>query len=249
MTAPAITLEVAGISRTRADERYVHRFVGNVLAADTYLGDNSAGAGQEVVLSNPSGPVMGGFPKNTHGSLFSPTDGLRAAIRVRIIRTGGVAALMVGHAIGGTFDAPTGALASAGMGGVAGNARTSTGTDVTPALFQCNLRENATAAAFGSQWDMSVVDVGGATLKAILSARGGGANIAEYLLRQATGRFIPTTTGSLRNPANTQDVLAWDATGVGFNGVPTVARPLLPLACTTVDIANALNTLGLTRLV
>lgn len=226
MDAPAIEYVPAGISRASADGRYVRRFVGATLAADTYLGDNAAGVGQEVVFSNPNGPVMGGIPKDAAAILLGTGDGVRAATRIRVMRLNNSGAI-VGMRINGSFQAPSQNLVSDTMQAFFSNAVTDTGTIVTPTSYQASLRESATAAAHGSQQEFFVVDVGSNALKSVFRLRGGGANVAEWQSLQPTLRLLPNTAGALRNPANTQDQIAWNATGYGVHGSAPIAKPTI----------------------
>jgi hypothetical protein len=226
MDAPAIEFLPAGISRSQADGRYVRRLVGTTLTAETYLGDNSAGVGQERVLANPNGPIMAGIPQNLAPILAQSGDGARIATRVRIMRLGNSGAV-VGMRINGTFAAPTQNLASDTMQAFFANALTDTGTLVTPTSYQASLRENATATTFGSQQEFFVCDLGAAVLKSVLRIRGGGANIGEWGGQQATTRIVVLTTGQIRTPANTANLIEWNATGLGFNNSAPIAKPTI----------------------
>jgi hypothetical protein len=62
-------------------------------------------------------------------------------------------------------------------------------------------------------------------------------------------RFVPVSTAALRNPADTGNVVEWGADVLGFFNVAPVARQLVPLGSTPDQIINALNNLGLFRLV
>jgi len=59
----------------------------------------------------------------------------------------------------------------------------------------------------------------------------------------------PTTQGRLMNLADTTAVFQWGADVAGFFGVTPAARQLVALGSTTDDVINALNNLGLFRLI
>lgn len=211
----------AGMSRAAADARYVPRFVGGIETGRAALQEVSSGA-FEPTLSNPNGGVMGGFPTDVHPSLLDAGDGGRFATRLRIVRVGN-AAVMVAARAAGTMQAPTALGAGLAIGGLNANPYAGAGY-VTAGLAVFNTREAVTPAAAGSTFQVQVCDIGSVALKAVYTARGGGAGVAEWQFNEATGRILPTTTGALRNPANTADVVTWNATGLGVHGATPVAR-------------------------
>jgi hypothetical protein len=210
-----------GLSSAEGDARYVPRFVGGIETGRAALQEVSSGV-EEPTLSNPNGAVMGGFPTDTSPSLFDAGDGGRFATRLRIVRVGN-AAVMVCARAAGTLQAPTALGSGLAIGGLNANPYHGTGY-VTAGLAVFNTREAVTPTAAGSTFQIQVCDIGGVTLKAAFTARGGGAGVSEWQFNEATGRILPTTAGQLRNPANTATALEWNATGLGVFGATPVAR-------------------------
>jgi hypothetical protein len=68
-------------------------------------------------------------------------------------------------------------------------------------------------------------------------------------LLDATLDIRPTTRGRLMNITDTTPVFEWGADVAGFFGVTPAARQLVPIGSSTDDVINALNTLGLFRLI
>lgn len=238
-----------GLSRSTADGLYIKRFVGSVLAGDTYLGNNPSGT--EVVLSNPNGPVMGGIPSSYLYSQFSEAnDGGRFGQRVKIVRAGSSSgAQLQGYSALGTLAAPTASQNGNNLLTVTGIGFGATVARVAASIVIV-ARENFTDSASGGALDIRSVPVGTAT--AITTHRlQSAAGTGEFLSIQATYRFIPSSTGviQIRNRTNTANVIETGADDIGFYGVARVARQLVPLGSTTDTVINALNALGLVRLV
>lgn len=227
VTGPDGGLQIVapGISLPFADGRYIKRFVGGVLAGDTYLGDNSAGSGQEVVLASPNGPFMAGVASDISPSLLIAGDGARFTPRVRVIRFGATPNF-IGIRPGGTPSAPTQSLTNYVMVGLTGSAWSDAGTEVTAGVIQLALREAVTPTSVGSAWAVQAVDLGSSTNKTIITFRGGGAGVAEIAGVQTITRFIPVSGGTmrLRNASNTADLLEVGS-GLGFFGTANIAKP------------------------
>jgi hypothetical protein len=213
----------AGMSRAAADARYVPRFVAGIETARAAQLVNSGGA-TENVLSNPNGALMGGIPDGIVPALLISGYNLRVlnSAHVMGIATSGNVLLTRAN---GSAAAPTQVLSGQFIAQVIGAGADNAGNvGVTLGSLALTARENITTATRGSEWRMNACDVGGAAPKLIVVVRGGGAGVGEVLASQATHRLIPNTTGALRNPANTADVVTWNATGLGVHGATPVAR-------------------------
>ncbi len=210
-----------GITRAQADGRYVRRFVGSALAADTGI---IAG---EPTLFNPSGPVMGGIPLNTPVVALDVGDGGRFGTRVKILRVGNTTA---GAQVQGLFA--RGAIGSLAVvqAGDALLALGGQGYDGTNFNQQAAVRILATEAWTGSARGAEVqviATASGSTAQqgVIKFRRAVGVTAAEVVSDSATLRIIPITSGALRNPSNTADLIEWNATGLGFFGTAPIAKP------------------------
>jgi len=206
---------LVGLDTAEGDVRYVRRFVGVVLTADTYLGDNAAGIGTEVVLANPNGPVMGGLGSATHRSLLFAGQYGRFRDVAGVVRAGNSANISLNHA-NGSLAAPTGSLS----GDFLGQLSTSGYTGDTSELIQVGrirLRAlaNVTSTETYGEWLVDVGRAGVVTKVNVMRLRSGGANIAEWLSDQATLRIIggATLTG-FRDSANSVYLDQWTDVGV-----------------------------------
>lgn len=229
-------------SQADLDARYVRRFVGNDLAADT------ATIGGEPSLFNPSGPTMGRIPADVSTALIETNDGGRFGNRMVVLRPNSDARI-IGSRFNGSFQAPTALLVN--QTGATFEARGYDGVGLNRALAQLagRARENVTPTAHGGEWIFSATRVGTTSIDSLFIVRSGGVGIAEQVGFAATMRMIPNTEGQLRNPSNSENRFAWDGTGLSFFNVPTVGRQLVPLGSTTDQVITALNSLGLFRLV
>jgi hypothetical protein len=232
MTAPSgIEFVGNGISRAAADARYIPRFVAvagvPVEAGATYAVVAGSGA-TEVALGNPSGAVESLLPMNASGVAFREAlDGARISNRLKINRVGNTPVL-AGVRAAGTYQAPTPPVNNDVLFQVNSRPVTDTGgagaSTVTGGIA-FRARENLGAAAWGTQIEMITGRVGAAATDIPMIIRGA-AGLSEWLLNLATGRIIPgATSGALRNPANTVNVIEWNATGLGFFNVAPIARP------------------------
>lgn len=232
MTAPrGIEFVASGISRAAADGRYVPRFVvvagAPVETGAAYSVVNGAG-GTEVALGNPSGALESMLPVNALGVAFrEATDGARIGNRVKINRVGSTPVL-AGVRAAGTYQAPTPPLNNDVLFQINSRPVTDTGVAGTSTVtggIAFRARENLGAAAWGTQIEMITGRVGAAATDIPMIIRGA-AGLSEWLLNLATGRIIPgATSGQLRNPANTSNLIEWNATGLGFFNVAPIARP------------------------
>lgn len=234
-------------SEADLNARYVRRFVGGVLAADTYLGDNSAGLGQEVVLANPNGPVMGRMPSDTLSSLLEANDGGRFLNRLKVYRFGGIPQFRLIQA-GGTAQAPVATANGQNLGTFAWSGYSGS-AELNGIELQGVTREAFSPTTAGSYFAVRAVDVGTATLKSIIFVQGGGVGVGEISMRQGDSRIVPTAAFRVRNPANTGNVIDSGNDDLSFFNVPRVSRQLVPLGSSSDTIINALNNLGLFRLV
>jgi hypothetical protein len=214
---------LSGLSQPQADGRYVRRFVGASLAADSYSQQVATGA-FEPTLGNPSGPLQGGIPLDAAPTLLDAGDGARFGTRIRVVRIGNPGTIALARA-NGSFQAPTQVLINETAGSLACNARNDAGgyTFLGQASFLA--RENVTATAGGSSFIVSVPDIGTVSAKAVATFRGGGASIAEWLPNQTTFRiFAGSTQGDLRGSAGSLRLM-WNETGLGFFGTAAIAKP------------------------
>lgn len=210
-----------GITRAQADGRYVKRFVGSALAADTGI---IAG---EPTLFNPSGPVMGGLPLNTVAAAFNPGDGGRFGTRLRVVRFGATnaGAQVQGVFARGTPDAPTAVQSGDGLLALGGQ-----GFDGSDFNQQASVRivatEAWTSSARGAEVQIAATASGSTTQQGVINfRRASAATAAEMVSGSGTLRLIPLASATLRNPSNTADLIEWNATGLGFFGTAPIAKP------------------------
>lgn len=233
MTAPAGIRIIGGGAGSLAtlDARYIRRFVSvagvPTLAGDTYAVTNSAAA-TEVALGNPTGAVESQVPVAVPGVAWREAgDGGRFTNRVKINRVGNIPVL-AGVRGNGTYAAPTPPLSGESLFQINSRPVTDTGGAFTSAVTASIVyiaRENLSATAWGTLIRFSTARVGTVLTDFVLDLRSGGAGVGELVGASATVRLIPTTTGQLRNPANTVNVIEWNATGLGFFNVAPIARP------------------------
>lgn len=218
MAANEIEWSASGISRAAADGRYVRRFVGTTLTAETGLlhGANT--------LYNPNGPVSGGLPTNISSVLLSPSDGLRARENVRIMREQN-AAILTFTRVNGTLAVPTALGTFENIGSLQFRGADGGGGAVYCAGLDFQTREAFTPTARGTGAYLELVDVGTTALKRVQYWRGGGVGIGEWLGSQATTRLVPTTTFQARNAANSASRIEWGDAGLGFFGAALSLRP------------------------
>lgn len=246
---PAIEWAVAGISRSAADGRYVQRFVGPTLAADTYT-RTVQGGGSVPALINPNGPVIGNVPADAAAAVIAASQGGIFGTQARVLRAGANGSVIVAR-FNGTYQAPTGVLIAQNCGGfeVRGYDPDSANVLQGAQIFG-QTRETWSAAGQGMGLVFQVKGVGDTSLRNAISLDAASAGtILELRMMPATGRIIPATTGQLRNPANTATLVEWNATGLGFFGVAPIARPTIVGArggnAAVASIAAQLALLGL----
>lgn len=219
-----ISFQGAGVSRAAGDARYVRRFVGATLAADTYNVVDSAGA-TVPALATPNGVIESQLPTDALAGTFRPAgDGARfgPTVTVHGVNRPPVLQFVCGE---GTYQAPTAPLSGTPLAQISSRAVTDgAGTTNVVGSFLWRARENLTALAWGTQFEVVVGRFGGAARVTPMTVRGQ-AGLSEWMFSLATGRMIPTTLGALRNPANTVDLVSWDASGVGFQGTAPIAKP------------------------
>lgn len=209
---------------------FVRRFV-NVGGVPTLAGNTRTQVNQaavtEAVLENPSGPVQSLLPANAFPAAFLENgDGARVGNRVKIGRIG-VSPVLSGIRGEGTYAAPTPPLTGVDLFLVQARPVTDTGgagTSTVVAAIAFRSRENLGAAAWGSLIRFSAGRVGAAISDVLVDLQSGGAGVAEWAYQSATSRWIPATTGELRNPANTATRFGWNATGLGLYGAAPVAQ-------------------------
>ncbi|MBX3704581.1 MAG: hypothetical protein KF822_12470 [Steroidobacteraceae bacterium] len=209
----------ASLTRSQADGRYVRRFVGATLTADTYLGDNASGPGQEVVLSNPSGPIMGALPLSVPPALYEAGDGGRFANRVKIFRLGLNASIRGGR-VNGSYAAPLAVTAGEGLFNVE-----SAGWDGVALSLGGRVGFVATEpwgpAARGTRIFLGAVRDGSTSLAALLwESPSVGLGLLSSALAQVN--FHAGVNGvQLRNSLNTLTQLRADDVGLFAGNLPT----------------------------
>lgn len=228
MTAPAaerrparaIEWNASGITRAQADGRYVKRFVGSTLTAETREQENSVGAFEPVLSASG---IISGIPSDVSPSLVAVNFPTRLGESLELVNAG-AAAQMTFIRAGGTFQAPSQLLS-----GLSPLSITAAGWDPTglPGIAQVivTARENITPTARGARWRFLAGDVGSSSVKDLLEFRGGGVSIAELVSGQATFRIVPITRTQLRDPSNTATRIEVDATGLGFFGTAPIVKP------------------------
>lgn len=209
---------------------FVRRYV-SVAGVPTLAGNTrtqvNAAAVTETVLENPSGVVQSLLTPDALAIAFLENgDGARFGNRVKIARIAN-APVLAGIRAEGTYAAPTPPLTGQDIFLVQARPVTGTGGAGTSAVVSSiafRSRENLGAAAWGSLIRFSAGRVGSATQDSLVDLQSGGAGIAEWAYLSATSRWIPSTTGELRNPANSATRFGWNATGLGLYGAAPVAQ-------------------------
>lgn len=234
MTAPTgIEYQGNGIGVVAGDARYVRRFV-SVAGVATLAGNTRTGINNvpetETILENPTGAVHGKIPQDVSsvlmgGGAAGQGDGGRFGTRLRVLRVGSLAANISLTAASGTYQAP-GQLGNAtAIGGLYGEAVDNAAAIQSVGAIEFITRAAITAANAPGFVRVRMPEVGSAAFREVLRLQAGSSTIAEWRAMIATLRVIPTTTGSLRNPGDTADLVTWNATGLGFFGVAPIARP------------------------
>jgi hypothetical protein len=216
---------VFGLDTNQADARYVRRFVGATLTADT-IAITTQGGGSDDALINPSGPVIGNIPTDVSSALLAASQGGIFGVQARVLRVGANPSVIAARA-NGTFQVPTGLLNAQGMGAFEARGFDPDSQNILQGVEMIGVaRENWSSAGQGAEWTFNGKAIGATALAPMFTMRTD-AGISLLSMRQAEGRILPTTSGNLRNPANTANRLSWDATGLGFFGVAPIARPTI----------------------
>jgi hypothetical protein len=227
----ATGFQSGGRTVAQDDFRYIRRFVTvagvPVLAGDTYAVTNAVGA-TEVALANPNGAVEALLPITALGIGFREAgDGGRFGNRIKVTRIGSTP-VIAGIRGEGTYQAPTPPLINAVLLQINARPITDTGgagTATVTGSLNFVARENLSATAWGTLVRIALPRLGTVLTDNIVDFRSGGAAVGEVVGGSATIRYIPATTGQLRNPANTANLVEWNATGLGFFNVAPIARP------------------------
>lgn len=210
-----------GITRAQADGRYVKRFVGNVLTADTLLlnGRNT--------FVNPNGPILAQIPLDASPLMLPVSAGLGVELSLEIIRAGAggsAAPSLIGYQARGTLQAPTASQLNDRLfvitsGGFDGTQRRSSGQTFYRAT------ENWTPTALGCEYVLTVVRAGTQSVATAFTVRSDAPAVTDIIYGQATTRLRPSITAQLRNPSDTATLIEWNATGLGFFGTAPIAKP------------------------
>ncbi len=221
-----VALIIPGISQGEADGRYVRRFVGSALAAET------AEINGQPTLYNPNGPVMGGVPEDAQQTILATDVGGRFGTQIYLVRatsTGPAPTSVRQYRMRGTLQSPTAALSGDWLGAYAAG----TFFDDTQAVGSCAeivwiARENQASTNRGGEWVIRGAGVGAGTMSNLLFIRRSTVGADTEVQSGVTGlSFIPASYGRMRNPLNTATFLEWNATGLGFYGVAPIARPTI----------------------
>lgn len=236
-------------SQADLDARYVRRFVGATLAADTIQQTNSGGT--EIALVAPNGSINAGLALDTSNTLKRVGVTGRFNIGSSMIRASAISAPAVQFIRSrGTVQTPTGALSGDAIGALSMLPVLDGGLAIAEAAqFAAVLRENAVSGSVGTLWRLRAANIGSSALQDLLDVYGLGVGVAGVSSPQGTLRMFAASSLQIRNPANSSSLFEADATGLAFFNVPTVARQLVPLGSTTDQVITALNNLGLFRLV
>jgi hypothetical protein len=220
--ADGIALIIPGISQGEADGRYVKRYVGATLAADTQARTVDTGA-TEYTLETYSGPVMGRMPSDLAPVLIGSGLGGQFWLQARAIRANADAGF-VAVRFNGTPSAPTAVLNGQVIGAFAANSFDGTSSNRVASL-QPTARETHAPGARGTEWRVLATPLGGASLLDAFIMRVEAGESVLVGVRAVTKILPSGGAGQLRNPSDTATRFAWDATGLGFYGVAPIARP------------------------
>lgn len=130
--------------------------------------------------------------------------------------------------VNGTRSAPTATVINDVVGSIFGGGYNGTAL-VNMGGFRIVADENATSTANGSSAQIRVVTLGSTAQTAAFIVRRKVVGVVTYEPGTANTdmNVVPSRSGQLRNPSDTQSQFSWDATGIAFFGVPTVARPTI----------------------
>jgi hypothetical protein len=241
--ADGIALIIPGISQGEADGRYVKRYVGATLAADT------AEINGQPTLYNPNGPVMGLLPDDAAPVLLVSGTGGRFGTSVEVVRAGGgfSSATMRGTTVGGSLQSPAANASGDRLFTVTGAGYDGAQSRSTGQIFFRTI-EAWTPTALGTEIVFAPVALGTQGVFSALRMRSDAAGVLDLILDRGTTRFRPATRAQLRNPSDTATHLEWDATGLSVYGVPTVARQTVTgsraSGAALVDLLLKLQTFG-----
>jgi hypothetical protein len=208
---------LVGLDTAEGDVRYVRRFVGAVLTADTYLGDDVGGVGVEYVLSNPAGPVMGRVPMDVSTALLRQGDGARFGARIAQL-SASASQFAGGHFMAvrtrGTLQVPSPVIANDWMGIFSAYAYDGVAVRSCAELVFL-AEENIGAASVGTRAALRIGRTGSGSVESVTTWRIPSAGIGEQSSGPSTCRIVggSTLTG-FRNAGNTAYLDQWTDVGV-----------------------------------
>lgn len=212
-----------GISRGQADGRYIKRYVGAVLAGDTFTQTNSSGT--ELTLANPNGSVMGGIPLNVLPALIG-SNLYRGRFNNRIGVWGpGSVAQIDGCRFNGTYDTPTAvAVSGTQLAALRGLGYDGASLALSSEIIMRS-DEGFDATKAGGSMVFRTVTLGTRTIENRFTI-GGAAAISELRSSQTSTRIVPVTAGMIqvRNPLNTANVIETGTDDAAFFGGARVTR-------------------------
>lgn len=209
-----------GISLPFADGRYIRRYVGDVLTADTRT-VNQQGGGSAPGLWLPAGPVVANIPLNASANVFAGSNGAYFGIQARVIRAGSNPSFLTVR-VNGTFQAPSSILNNQTLGGYEMRGYESTAANVLQgAQIVANSSEDWTASGRGTRMFFQTVPIGDTNLRNVFDIFSESAGAASVFRSMApTLRFLPASGGAvnLRDDADSVTLLSFGNGGLSFFG-------------------------------
>lgn len=233
-------------SQADLDARYVRRFVGSTLVADTY-----SESGTPVFNTQPGSLARIAWPSsNVDASLLSTGNAVMTVGGIVRAYRQGNQAFFTGIRFNGTWDAPTAVNSNQTIVNFEGSGHNGSSV-VSGGFIRLIARTLWSAAQNPAEMLLSVVPLGQVN-PVFVTYFGSDAVGTSYERNGQTTHYVrPQAGGSrdYRDDTDTSTLFSHGVGGLSFFAVPRTTRQLVPLGSTPDDIINALNNLGLFRLV
>lgn len=235
-----------GISVAEADGRYVRRYVGATLVADTRSAPFSGGAEDFLWASS----LRAGLPDDTAPDLLNGGPSIRALDNISVVNAGNTA-VFSGVRVAGTLQAP--AQPDVGAVTMAFRSLSYTGSGLhQSARLNFQTAEAHTPAAMGMRAVLGVIQLGSTNLRDVVEWTAPSLGVALWgPAAQSTLHILGASSSSaLRNPADTANVIEWGADVLAFYNVAPVARQtILGSRGSGAALVDLLTKLALTGLI
>lgn len=215
----SLEYRAAGLSAGTADGRFVRRYVGATLAAETR--NQITAFDTSAILSAPVS-VHGRLSELISPSLMDISCGGRFGNAVLVYDNGSPIIGAVRYA--GTVDTPTQITAGTRVGDFSAFAYDGS-APVLIGRMTWTPSVNVTTTAKDGKLSFAVGR--GSSLPTVFGMTSSASGISALTAEQASARLVPQGTWQGRNVANTGNVIEWGADTLGFYNVAPIARPTI----------------------